>query len=98
MWNWATTLLIHVTWEATEAPIRQTVSCAGADDEDAVPALDELLEPELQPAIASAAAAPNATSAADVFLSPTAGSFRVNSGRDLCLAIELKLTGKFPIR
>jgi hypothetical protein len=43
-------------------------------------AVDELPEPELQPAIASAVAAQNATSAAGVFLSPTAGSFRVNSG------------------
>jgi hypothetical protein len=60
--------------------MRQTVSCVGTDDEDAVPVFDELLKLELQPAIASAAAAQNATSAAGVFLSPTAGSFRVNSG------------------
>jgi hypothetical protein len=78
--------------------MRQTVSCVGTDDEDAVPVFDELLELELQPAIASAAAAQNATSAAGVFQSPTAGSFRVNSGRDLGLATVLKLTGKFPIR
>jgi hypothetical protein len=52
------------------------VSCAGADDEDDDdPPADEPLEPlELQPAIASAAAVPNATSAAGVFLSPTAGT------------------------
>jgi hypothetical protein len=51
------------------------VSCAGADDEDddEDPPADELLL-ELQPAIASAAAVPNATSAAGVFLSPTAGT------------------------
>jgi len=64
-----------VTSDGTEAPIRQTVSCAGADDEDDDdddPPADELLE--LQPAIASAAAVPNATSAAGVFLSPTAGT------------------------
>jgi len=52
------------------------VSCAGADDEDEDddddPPDDELLE--LQPAIASAAAVPSATSAAGVFLSPTAGT------------------------
>jgi hypothetical protein len=50
------------------------VSCAGADDEDDDddPPADELLE--LQPAIASAAAVPNATSATGVFLSPTAGT------------------------
>jgi hypothetical protein len=38
------------------------------------PPADELLLLELQPAIASAAAVPNATSAAGVFLSPTAGT------------------------
>jgi hypothetical protein len=68
--------------------MRQTVSVEGADD--VLPAVlppvllaappvaaDELLElPELQPAIASAAAATPATapSAADLFLSPTAGT------------------------
>jgi hypothetical protein len=64
-----------VTSDGTEAPIRQTVSCAGADDEDddVEPPADELLE-LLQPAIASAAAVPSATSAAGVFLSPTAGT------------------------
>jgi hypothetical protein len=68
-----TTPFIQVTSDGTEAPIRQTVSCAGADDEDDDdPPADELLE--LQPAIASAAAVPNATSAAGVFLSPTAGT------------------------
>jgi hypothetical protein len=68
-----TTPFIQVTSDGTEAPIRQTVSCAGADDEDDVdPPADELLE--LQPAIASAAAVPNATSATGVFLSPTAGT------------------------
>jgi hypothetical protein len=75
VWNWATTPFIQVTWDGTEPPIRQTVSCAGADDEDDDddPPADELLL-ELQPAIASAAAVPNATSAAGVFLSPTAGT------------------------
>jgi len=78
-----------VTWDGTEPPIRQTVSVDGAD----APVLPEallldvpfaaLLElPELQPAMASAAAAAPATapSAADLFLSPTAGtpSARVN--------------------
>jgi hypothetical protein len=66
------TLFIQVTCEATEAPMRQTVSVEGADD--VLP--DELvpLEPlEPQPVIASAAAATPATavSAADLFLSPT---------------------------
>src|ERR1700689_1229133 len=79
LWNCATTPFIQVTWEATEPPIRQTVSVAGADDvlPDVLPEVaDELLEepPELQPAIASVAAATPATapSAADLFLSPTA--------------------------
>jgi hypothetical protein len=55
-----------------EEPIRHTVSCAGAADEDVDPVVDEPLE--LQPAMARAAAAPSATIAAGVFLSPTAGS------------------------
>jgi hypothetical protein len=81
LWNSAATLFIQVTWEATEPPIRQTVSVDGADEFPVVP--DALLEPpELQPAMASAAAAAPATapSAADLFLSPTAGtpSARVN--------------------
>ena len=68
--------------------MRHTVSVEGADDvlPDALlaaplavlpVAADELLElPELQPAIARAAAAAPATapSAADLFLSPTAGT------------------------
>jgi hypothetical protein len=48
------------------------VSDAGAEDEDVDEALDELLE--LQPAMARAAAAPNATIAAGVLRSLTAGS------------------------
>jgi hypothetical protein len=68
---------IQVTSDGTEAPSRQTTSWAGADDED--DGVDELAEGvvlllELQPAIASAAAAPAATSAAGVFLSPTDGT------------------------
>jgi hypothetical protein len=65
-------VFIQVTWEATEPPIRHTVSDAGADDEDVDGTLDELLE--LQPAMARAAAAPNAAIAAGVLLSPIAGS------------------------
>jgi hypothetical protein len=68
-----TTPFIQVTWDGTEAPIRHTVSCDGAADVDDDPPADELLL-ELQPAIASAAAVPNATSAAGIFLSPTAGT------------------------
>jgi len=44
------------------------VSCAGAEEAEVAPADDEPLE--LQPAIASAAAAPIAASAAGVFLIP----------------------------
>jgi hypothetical protein len=90
-----------VTWDGTDAPIRQTVSVDGADDvlllldvlldgllPDAAAGLLELLE--LQPAMASAAAAMPAAapSAADLFLSPTAGTpstrvnFRSNWSRD----------------
>jgi hypothetical protein len=93
-----TTPFIQVTWAGTDAPIRQTVSVAGADD--VLLLLDEvlllvapvaallLLEPlELQPAMASAAAVTPAAapSAADLFLSPTAGtpSARVNLRSDL---------------
>jgi hypothetical protein len=86
------TPFIQVIWEGTEPPIRHTVSVAGPDAAalGEVAALDELapagvllpvaagvvLLLELQPAIASAAAAAPATapSAADLFLSPTAGT------------------------
>ena len=89
LWNCVTTPFIQVTWGATEPPIRQTVSVDGADDAAAARSAaaascrSQLLEPpELQPAMASAAAAAPATapSAADLFLSPTAGtpSARVN--------------------
>jgi hypothetical protein len=92
LWNSATTLFIQVTWDVTDPPIRQTVSVAGADAEPLValpgvllavlPALADEVELELQPAIASVAAATPAAapSTADLFLSPTAGtpSARVN--------------------
>jgi hypothetical protein len=97
LWKSATTPFIQVTWAGTEAPIRQTVIVDGADD--VLPLLDDvllpvapvaalLLEPlELQPAMASAAAVTPAAapSAADLFLSPTAGtpSARVNLRSDL---------------
>src|ERR1700761_7750105 len=62
LWNSATTLFIQVTWDGTEPPMRQTVSVDGADDvpPEALPVepFAALLElPELQPAMASAAAA-----------------------------------------
>src|SRR5581483_1115967 len=73
--NWAVTPFIQATSDGTEPPMRQTVMLAGAFEEPELePALGVLEELELQPAIASAAAAPNATSAAGVFLSPTAGT------------------------
>jgi hypothetical protein len=110
-WNSATTLFIQVTWAGTEEPIRQTVivAGAGADDAEAVAVdvevavlllLDAL---ELQPAIASAAAATPAAApiAADLFLSPTAGtpSARVNTLRsnllcDLAQKTNWKLSYK----
>ena len=72
MWNWLITLFIQVTCAGVEEPIRHTVSCAGAADEDEDPVVDE--PPELQPAMARAAAVPSAAIAAGVFLSLTAGS------------------------
>jgi hypothetical protein len=99
VWKLATTPFIQVTWAGTDAPIRQTVSVDG--DDDALGLLDDvllllgavvagllLLELlELQPAMASAAAVTPAAapSAADLFLSPTAGtpSARVNLRSDL---------------
>jgi hypothetical protein len=78
VWNWSTTPFIQVTCSGTDAPIRQTVSVDGDDDvvAGAEPPPDEelLLALELQPVIASAAAATPAASTADLFLSPTAGT------------------------
>jgi hypothetical protein len=105
LWNSATTPFIQVIWDGTEPPIRQTVSVDGAAADDALPdvPLAALLElPELQPAMASAAAAAPATapSAADLFLSPTAGtpSARVNFVIAWSVILGKKLTGNFPIR
>src|ERR1700733_13865827 len=62
LWNWETAPFIQVISDGTEAPIRHTVSWAGAaaaaadDVDDVDEPVVELLE--LQPAIASAAAAP----------------------------------------
>ena len=109
------TLFIHVTWDGTEPPIRHTVSVEGAgevegaDEAEVVGDVDVaadvllLLEAlELQPVIASAAAATPATAprAADLFLSPTAGtpSARVNVSVKLDCDLAKKLTGNFPIR
>jgi hypothetical protein len=72
LWNWLITPFIQVTCGGVDEPIRHTVSCAGAADDEVDPVVDE--PPELQPAIARAAAAPSAAIAADVFLSLTAGS------------------------
>ena len=48
MWNWATTLFIHVTWEGTDAPIRHTVSEPGAaDDDDPLDVIVLMQEPVL---------------------------------------------------
>src|SRR6185437_992947 len=63
LWNWLTTPFIHVTWDGTDAPIRQTTSLAGAAVPDPDP--PELLEP--QPATAAPASATAApTAAADL--------------------------------
>jgi hypothetical protein len=69
LWNSATTPFIQVTWDGTDAPIRQTTSLLGTAEEPD----DGLLLPEPQPAAAPAsmAAAPNA--AADL-VNLTAGS------------------------
>src|SRR6266566_1661581 len=101
LWNWLTTLFIQVTCAGVEEPIRHTVSCAGAADEGVDPGVDEPLE--LQPAIARAAAAPNAAIAAGVFLSLTAGSPSGGGGGELRFrssvrAVEEKLSRNFPIR
>jgi hypothetical protein len=64
------TPFIQVTSDGTDAPMRQTVSSLGtAVVEDEVPLLLEF-DPELQPAMASAAAA---QAAAAVILCRTAG-------------------------
>jgi hypothetical protein len=84
IWNWVTIPFIHVVWVwlVSSAPIRQTVSSAGADEEPDgwEPEVEPVLELELQPVIAIAAAAPIAASAAGVFLSPTCWhSFRLSA-------------------
>jgi hypothetical protein len=68
-WNSVTTPFIQVTWDGTDAPIRQTTSLLGTAAEPP----DELPLPEPQPAAAPAsmAAAPNATAGLVNF---TAGS------------------------
>ncbi len=62
-WNWATTPFIQVTWDGTEAPIRQTASLAGADEADDEP----LLEPQpAMPAAVPASATATPSAAADL--------------------------------
>src|SRR5258708_22650473 len=85
LWNCDTTPFIHVTWDATEAPIRQTTSLAGADEPDGAELL--LLDP--QPAMpaaapASATAAPNA--AADLVKVTDRSPFPAFSGSDVLRA------------
>jgi len=109
---------IQVTWLGTEPPIRHTVSVAGPDAELLGALLGEvlveapvellpaalLLVLELHPTMVSAtaatlAAAPNA---ADLFLSPIAGTpsaLRGSGGLQRpTSAVGEKLTGNFPIR
>src|ERR1700689_3990268 len=65
LWNWLTTPFIQVTWDATELPMRQTTSLAGAADEP--DADDGLLEPQpAMPAAAPASATAAPTAAADL--------------------------------
>src|ERR1700726_1846857 len=56
LWNCVTTPFIQVTWDATDGPIRHTVSLAGAAEVD-----DDELAPRPQPA-----AAPASTTAAPI--------------------------------
>src|SRR5215472_9059323 len=49
------TPFIQVTWDGTDAPMRHTVSWLGTAEDEVPPLLE--LDPELQPAMASAAAA-----------------------------------------
>jgi hypothetical protein len=76
LWKSATTPFIQVTSDGTDAPMRQTVSSLGTDVEDEVPLLAEPdpelteFDPELQPAMASAA---TAHAAAAVILCRTTG-------------------------
>ena len=107
MWNCDTTPFIQVTWDGTEAPMRQTVRLAGAADDDPEDEL-ELPEPapEPQPAAASVTAAPSATAPSPAGLAKdlrglTAGSPSPRGGR--CrdrgdTAVAKKLIGNFPIR
>src|SRR3982075_3830051 len=48
LWNCVTTPYIQVTWDATDGPIRHTVSLAGGAEVD-----DDELPPEPQPAAAA---------------------------------------------
>src|SRR5215469_12388908 len=62
LWNCETTPFIQVTWDGTDAPIRQTTSLAGADELD-----DELLEPQpARPAAVPASATAIPSAAADL--------------------------------
>src|SRR5215469_4363343 len=62
LWNCLTTPFIHVTWDGTEPPIRQTTSLAGADDDE-----EGLLEPQpAMPATVPASATAIPSAAADL--------------------------------
>jgi hypothetical protein len=95
------TPFIQVTWDGTEAPIRQTVSVLGAEAAGAevevvgvVEPVVLVLLPELQPAIASAAAA-SAAAAVILFRTGVLLARRGVRVPDVCLGE--KLIGNFPI-
>src|SRR5258708_13805556 len=69
LWNCATTPFIQVTWDGTEAPIRHTVSLAGAAEAD-----DDELALEPHPAAAAPASTTAAPTAAADLVSFTARS------------------------
>jgi hypothetical protein len=80
---------IHFTWGAVDDPMRHTVSWLGAFVDDEVPPPPEF-DPELQPAMASAAAEQAAKA---VILSRTGGFLLAR----LQWFVPEKLIGKFPI-
>jgi hypothetical protein len=83
------TPFIHLTWGAVDDPMRHTVSSLGAFvDDEAPPPLE--FDPELQPAMASAAAAQAAKA---VILCRTAGVLLAR----LQWFVSEKLIGKFLI-
>jgi hypothetical protein len=93
------TPFIQVTWDGTDAPMRHTVSWLGTAEDEVPPLLE--LDPELQPAMTSAAAA-HALAVAAVILCRTLVSplscWRKPAGlRGVVWSVPEKLIGNFPI-